>query len=67
MNNMLDFYNPKTRKKFNSSKFTLKKSVKGNRETFFALTVAPTGNKVSRIISKSVYLEGIRTSKKSKK
>ena len=47
MAKMLEFTDLKTKKKFTTSKFTVKKTKKGRR---FALAVSPSGGKSARFL-----------------
>lgn len=52
----LNFYDVTTKTKFNSSKYTKKKKITASgRVMYYAISISPSGNKSSRILSKADY------------
>ena len=51
----LSFYDVKSKKKFNSSKYVLKVMKVKKSKRFFAVATSPSGIKAWRIISELVY------------
>lgn len=51
----LDFYDVVEKEKFNSSKYKKYYKVSRGRDIYYAIAISPSGNKSSRILSKSDF------------